>query len=93
MDKMQATADLDLGKMERGPERREAEALRKLEDPETVKAEVERLNAFWSGWVYELPNFKARHLLRQMDDLVEPVEKEAPEQGPAPALPAPSSNQ
>ena len=58
----------------------------------SFKAEVEKLNAHWAGWVYELPNFKARHLLRKMDALVEaeaPKAEDVPVQGP---LPAPPSN-
>jgi len=85
-DRKEATAELDLDEMKRGPARSEAAALRKLEDPDQVKAEVKRLNALWADWVYELPNFKAKHLLRKMDALVAPVEQaKAPEQVPASA--------
>ena len=40
-----------------------------LQSTDQVRAEVERLNARWKGWAYELPSFKRDYLDRSMDSL------------------------
>ena len=40
-------------------------------DEATVKAEVESLNAKWSGWVYELRSYKSDFFKKKMADLTE----------------------
>lgn len=82
LTKKRDNAKLDIAAMERGPARREAEALAKLVEPDEVKKEVEAANAKWAGWVYRLPEFKGTHLGRKMKDLVE--KPAAPMEGPKP---------
>ena len=40
-----------------------------LQSTDQVRAEVERLNARWKGWAYQLPSFKRDYLDRSMDSL------------------------
>ena len=45
-----------------------------LQSMDDVRAEVERLNARWKDWAYELPSFKRDYLDRSMDSLTRAIE-------------------
>ena len=46
-----------------------------LHSMDEVRAEVERLNARWKDWAYELPSFKRDYLDRGMDSLTRAIEE------------------
>ena len=102
LDEKKAGAGKDTETLERDA-RLAAEAVAKLSSPDDVKKEVETLNPRWAGWVYELQDFKARHLLRTMAELVKPREEstdqnagegpvQGPVQGPQPVPPPGQTN-
>ena len=45
-----------------------------------VKQEVERLNARWSGWAYQLPDFELNNIFKPMDELLEEIESSEDEE-------------
>jgi hypothetical protein len=49
-------------------------------DPEKVKQEVETLNKKFTGWAFEIPDYRADSLAKRMEDLL----KKPAESGPSP---------
>lgn len=45
-------------------------------DAEAVRAEAAEINRRVAGWVYQIPEYRAEHLIRRTDDLVEQIEPE-----------------
>ena len=67
----EAAADAAPG--EAGAESTETNAA--LLSMDEVRAEVERLNARWKDWAYELPSFKRDYLDRSIDSLTRAIEE------------------
>ena len=69
--------DADAAADESGSEAadRPKEAAGALQSMDEVRAEVERLNARWEDWAYELPSFKRDYLDRGMDSLTRALEE------------------
>ena len=63
-----AASDGDSGAASEG----DTETLRPLDE---VRDEVERLNARWRGWAYELPSFKRDYVAKRMDELTRAIEE------------------
>ena len=80
-------------RMEAGfdPDLVSSETTGSLLDEEAARAEVEKLNARWRGWAYEMSEYALKNLRKRVEDMVKPVEGEGGPQGPAPgAFPAPA---
>ena len=52
------------------------------EETTEIEAEVDALAAKTSGWVYEIPGYKHELFIRALDDLVDDIEEEEPEEVP-----------
>ena len=46
------------------------------EDADAVRAEAEAINRRVDGWVYRIPEYRAEHVTRRTQDLVEKIETE-----------------
>ncbi|CAG0962115.1 hypothetical protein PHYC_00782 [Phycisphaerales bacterium] len=57
------------------------------EPGEELKKEIDTLNATWTPWVYQIPEFKATVLRSNMEELLKPVEPPKPPSGETPAPP------
>ena len=66
------------------------ETTESLLDEAAARAEVEKLNARWEGWAFEMSGYTVKNLRKKVEDMVKPIEDE-PSGGPAPgAFPAPA---
>ncbi|MDH3694295.1 MAG: DUF4340 domain-containing protein [Gammaproteobacteria bacterium] len=54
-----------------------------LKSVEEVKQEIEMLNARWSGWAYQLPDFELNNIFKPIDELLEEIEQAEGEREPA----------
>ena len=63
----------------------EAEGADQLLDPAEVEAEASRLAEAWSGWVFELPSYRADYLAKRREEMLAapPSEPEAGEGAPS----------
>jgi hypothetical protein len=52
----------------------EAQVQATLKSADEVQQEVEILNARWSGWAYQLPDFELNNIFKSLDELLEDIE-------------------
>ena len=52
------------------------ETTESLLDEAAARAEVEKLNARWQGWAYEMTGYTVKNLRKKVEDIVKPIEGE-----------------